>query len=152
MADELPETPARSAYLALVQAHEALERPFRELFKSFGMSPTRFNVLRILVRGPRAGLTCGEIGARLVHRVPDVTRLLDRMERDGLVERCRAEDDRRVVRNRITAAGRRACRAVYAPLARVHEEVLAHLSVKEQEQLDGLLRKAFAPHRTESKT
>jgi len=152
VADALPETPARSAYLALVQAHEALERPFRELFKSFGMSPTRFNVLRILVQGPRAGLTCGEIGARLVHRVPDVTRLLDRMERDGLVERHRAADDRRVVRNCITPAGRRACRAVYAPLAHVHEDVLGHLSKREQQQLDTLLRKAFAPHKNQPKT
>ena len=148
MAHDLPRTPARDAYLALVQAHEALERPFRELFKAHGMSATRFNVLRILLRAPRAGYTCGEIGERLLHRVPDVTRLLDRMERDGLIERHRAEDDRRVVRSRITAAGRRACRGVYAPLARVHEYVFAHLTHCEQEQLDTLLRKAFAPHTT----
>lgn len=150
MPESLPATPARSAYLALVQAHEALERPFRELFKAFGMSPTRFNVLRILIQGPREGLTCGEIRDRLVHRVPDVTRLLDRMERDGLIDRARDPEDRRIVRSRITAAGRRACREVYPELAAVHEQVLAHLSTREQQQLDTLLRKAFAPYRTES--
>lgn len=147
MADRLPETPARSVLMALIQAEEALSRPFHELFRDRDLTGPRFNVLRILLQGPKQGVRCGEIGEQLIHAVPDVTRLVDRMERDGLVVRHRDAEDRRRVYIRITPAGRKLCRGTYPQLNHLHRELLAHMSEKEQQQLNKLLRKAYEPHR-----
>ena len=146
--DRLPQTPARSVFLALVQAHEALSSPFKGLFRAQGLTGPQFNVLRILLQSPPEGVHCRTIGEQLIHRVPDVSRLVDRMERDGLVERAPDPADRRAVFVRITDAGRERCRSLYDPLAQLHEELLAHLEPAEQSELDRLLRKAFAPHRS----
>ncbi len=147
MASSLSETPARSVLMALIQAEEALSRPFHEVFRNRELTGPRFNVLRILIQGPKEGVRCGEVGKQLIHTVPDVTRLVDRMMRDGLVERHRDAEDRRRVYIRITPAGRKLCRSAYPELNRLHGELLAHMSDKEQRQLDKLLRKAFAPHK-----
>ncbi len=140
MPADLPENPARSAFLALVQVHEALSEDFRLLFQESGLTATQFNVLRILVRGSSEGESCGHIAANLIHRVPDVTRLVDRMQEHGLVERHRATQDRRVVRIRITEHGRELCESLYPAVSRMHLEQLRCLSPEQQEQLDHLLR------------
>lgn len=70
------------------------------------LTPVQYNVLRILRGAGAEGLWAGEVAERLVARSPDVTRLLDRLERRGLVHRSRDPDDRRVVRVRITPAGK----------------------------------------------
>src|SRR3954451_16630619 len=72
-----------------------------EVFKPGGISATEYNVLRILrgtgsVAGnghgaPSVGLACGEIGSRMIKRDPDITRLLDRLEKRGLISRCRED-------------------------------------------------------------
>ena len=86
-----------------------------------------------------------EIRAQLIHRVPDVSRLVERMVRDGLVERTPDPMDRRAVRVRLTPEGTERCRGMYAPLEQLHQELLAHLSAAEQRQLNDLLRRAYAP-------
>ena len=140
MTKTLADTPARDAYLALVQVHDRLTSEFEALFRRHGLTSAQFNVLRILVQGPRAGVTCSEIGAQLVHRVPDVTRLVDRLHERGWVARARCADDRRVVRVRLTPAGRRRCTSLYAPVDRLHRDQFAHLSPHAASQLDRLLR------------
>ena len=130
-------------YLALVQAHEAQNAPFVEVFKGAGLTEVQFNTLRILLRGPEEGCTCQQIGEQLLHRVPDVTRLLDRMERAGLVARERSAVDRRVVLVRITPHGQGAAEALYQPLAKLHRRQLAHLSKGDMGTLNRLLRTLF---------
>jgi len=98
-------SPAQEALLSILVTADRLGGAQEDAMKPFGVTATQYNVLRIL-RGARpGGLPCGEIGCRMVSRVPDVTRLLDRMEQIGLVGRDRDRDDRRVVVARLTAKG-----------------------------------------------
>ncbi|GGK22729.1 hypothetical protein GCM10008955_15240 [Deinococcus malanensis] len=84
-------------YLALQLLATRMRDESEVMLKAAGLSITQFNVLRILRGSGEQGLTCGEIGARLINKDPDVTRLLDRMEKQELVERLRSDHDRRVV-------------------------------------------------------
>src|SRR5579871_5322986 len=89
------------AYAAVLKAAEDLQRGFSEMLKSHDLSPSQYNVLRVLRGAGAAGLACGEVGDRLIRHDPDITRLLDRLEKRGLVQRVREKADRRVVRTSI---------------------------------------------------
>jgi DNA-binding MarR family transcriptional regulator len=91
--------------LSLLRTGDLMSRPLEELLRPAELSHTTYNVLRILRGAGATGLPCREIGARLVTREPDVTRLLDRLERRGLLTRSRDAADRRVVTIRISDAG-----------------------------------------------
>lgn len=146
---QLDDTPRRKAYLALVTAAEALVEEFRRLFQSHGLTPTQFNVLRLLLTGADEGETCSALKAGLMHRVPDVTRLVDRMERDGLVARGRSARDRRVVLVRITAEGRRRAEALYPAVMRLHEQQFPDASDAELARTERVLRRAAEAATTE---
>ena len=133
----------RRTYLALVQAHEAQQAVFARAFKQAGLTDAQFNALRILARGPEQGSTCHEIGDQLMTRVPDVTRLLDRLEKAELVTRERSTADRRVVLVRITVLGRERVESLEEPLRLLHAMQLAHLSREDVTTLDRLLRTLF---------
>ena len=91
--------------LSLLRTTDLISRPLEELLRPAELSHTTYNVLRILCGAGATGLPCREIGARLVTREPDVTRLLDRLEKRQLLTRSRDAGDRRVVTIRITEAG-----------------------------------------------
>lgn len=91
--------------VSLLRTTDVLEERFDRMVKPFGISMTQYNVLRILRGAGPGGRTCGEIGERLIAREPDVTRLLERLEKAGYIARTRDTADRRVVVTRITAAG-----------------------------------------------
>ena len=98
---------AEEAFLSVLRTADELSRRSAEALKPFGISSTQYNVLRILRgAGPR-GLPCREIGTRMITHDPDVTRLLDRLEANGLIQRTRGEQDRRVITTRISEAGLR---------------------------------------------
>lgn len=130
---------ARDVYLALMRAHERVTAGAAALFKEHGLSQPQFNVLRILRGAPKEGLPCQMIGQRLVNRVPDVTRLLDRMEDAGLVTRSRSTEDRRVVRAALTAEGRRRVDALDEPTLDLHASQASGLKAAELETLESLL-------------
>src|SRR5580698_4851566 len=88
-----PSSPEETAYLELVRTTDMLSRPLSLLLKPEDLSSNQYNVLRIL-RGARSGLPCGEIGNRMITRDPDITRLLDRLEKRGLILRSREAKDR----------------------------------------------------------
>src|ERR1700679_440431 len=96
--------PEEAAFLDLLRTTDMLSRGLGHVLKSEELSPTPYNVLRIL-RGEPEGLPCGEIANRMITRDPDVTRLLDRLEKRELISRCRETKDRRTVRARITPDG-----------------------------------------------
>ena len=101
----LVRTPEEEAYLELLQTARLAERWALDAMKPTGLTPSQFNVLRIL-RGARPErLSCSTISERMVHHDPDVTRLLDRLERSGWIEKARDTRDRRVVMVGITPAG-----------------------------------------------
>jgi DNA-binding MarR family transcriptional regulator len=93
--------------VSLLRTTDVLRDRFEQAVRPFNLSLTQYNVLRILRGAEPKGRTCGEIGERMIAREPDVTRLLVRMEKVGLIRRTRNSQDRRVVMTRITAAGLR---------------------------------------------
>lgn len=110
-----------------------------ETFKPFGITQTQYNVLRIL-RGAGAGGLCrNEIRDRLVSQVPDVTRLLDRMEEAGLIVRERDTVDRRMVTTRITRPGLLLLEKLDEPVALAHHRDLGHLTGEQLTSLIDLL-------------
>jgi DNA-binding MarR family transcriptional regulator len=130
--------------LNLARTHEALRGPQEALMKDNGLSAATYNVLRILRGAGKKGLPCREIGERMVTRVPDVTRLLDRLTAAGLVARARDSADRRVVTNRITPEGLKLLSAMDQPLVDLQQQQLRHMSPDELETLSELLEKARA--------
>ena len=126
-------------FLDLLRTTEALSRPLVQLLKTEDLSPTQYNVLRIL-RGSPDGLTCGEIGNRLITHDPDITRLLDRMDKRGLITRERQTDDRRVVKTRITASGLAALKTLDGPVREMHKRQFQHMSATRLKTLSNLLR------------
>jgi DNA-binding MarR family transcriptional regulator len=97
-------SPEKAAFVDLWRTCDLLSRGLAQILKPEDISPTQYNVLRIL-RGSSDGLPCGEIARRMITRDPDVTRLLDRMEKRGLISRFRDSKDRRTVIGKITAEG-----------------------------------------------
>ena len=95
------------ALVAIRRTSAILEHSIQEVLRPFGVTPTQYNVLRILRGAGENGLCGREVGERLVAQVPDVSRLLDRMDEMGLITRERDEADRRHVTARISAKGRR---------------------------------------------
>ena len=143
MVKQIPDSPSRSAYLNLVIAWDALHSDFAKLFRAHGLTPTVFNAMCILVQGPKEGMRIGQVGEGLIQSVPDITRLLDRMERDGFVVRSRDLEDRRAVTVRLTQEGRRKCETLYPAVAKMHREQLSHMSDRDLKALARLLEKAI---------
>jgi DNA-binding MarR family transcriptional regulator len=98
-------SPEAEAYLALLRTAEVFQERAAKLLKPHHLSPTQYNALRILRGAGEAGLACREIAERMLSRDPDITRLLDRMERRGLIARSRDNRDRRIITARITSTG-----------------------------------------------
>jgi len=134
-------------FLNVLRTGEALLQSETALLRTAELSFAQYNVLRILRGAGAAGLACGEIAERMVNRDPDVTRLLDRLEERGLVRRTRGEDDRRVVVTRITKGGLALLKSLDAPVARVHQEQLGHMSRADLQRLSDLLEQARTPAR-----
>jgi MarR family transcriptional regulator, organic hydroperoxide resistance regulator len=115
------------AFLVLLRTAERLQERAAEILKPHGLSPTQYNALRILRGAGPPGLACREIGERMLHHDPDITRLLDRLQRRGLVARSRSREDRRVMRTRLTAAGLARVQALDRPIERFERRLLGHL-------------------------
>ncbi|MFT4543350.1 MAG: DNA-binding MarR family transcriptional regulator [Planctomycetota bacterium] len=129
---------SRDAYLAIARVQDRLSADFQQLFKAQGLTTTQLNVLRILI-GAKEAIPCQLVGERLIQRVPDVTRLLDRMEKEGLVERMRSADDRRVVLVSVTREGRKRCNRLNQPTLALHDQQMQKLSKNDLGQLEYLL-------------
>ena len=131
--------PQQEAFLAIVRAQAALTDGFEQLLKPSGLSMTQYNVLRILRGAGREGLCRNEIRDRLLTRMPDVTRLLDRMEEAGLLERERRTDDRRQVETRLTRKGRELVLRLDPIVEAEHRRRLGHLKPEQLRTLTHLL-------------
>jgi DNA-binding MarR family transcriptional regulator len=115
-----------AAFLDLLRTTDLLSRGLITVLKTEDLSATQYNVLRIL-RGTPEGLPCGEIASRMITRDPDITRLLDRLEKRGLISRRREAKDRRMVMARITAEGLKVLSRLDEPVQAAHRKQLGHL-------------------------
>lgn len=139
----------QEAYLNLMRTMSVLDEDIAKLFKSRGLSEATYNALRILrgeqSHGAIAGIPCQLIGERLISRVPDVTRLIDRLEAAGLAKRGRTDQDRRIVLVSITKKGLALLDQLDKPLLDIHKSQFKHMTPAELAELNRLLAKARHP-------
>jgi DNA-binding MarR family transcriptional regulator len=134
-------SPEEAAFLDLLRTTDVLSRGLAGVLKAEDLSSTQYNVLRIL-RGAPEGLPCGEIASRMITRDPDVTRLLDRLEKRELISRCRETKDRRTVMAQITPEGLKLLARLDEPVQAAHRKLLGHLGRERLQALTGLLSAA----------
>ena len=127
------------AILSIARTAALIDHAGGEALKPFDLTITQYNVLRILRGAGDAGLCRNEVGERLVTKVPDVTRLLDRMEVAGLIVRQRGGQDRRFVATRITEKGLKLLEKIDRELPAIHARQLGHVSQKRLRELIGIL-------------
>ena len=118
--------PEEASFLDLLRTTDMLSRGLVTVLKTEEVSSTQYNVLRIL-RGAPEGLPCGEVANRMITRDPDVTRLLDRLEKRELISRCRETKDRRTVMARITKEGLELLARLDEPVQSAHRKQLGHM-------------------------
>ena len=118
--------------------------------KEHGLTGTQYNVLRILRGAAPSGLPCKGIGDRMISHDPDMTRLLDRMEKRGLITRERQSDDRRVVKTRITAQGLEVLKKLDAPVQELHRRQFRNIGTERLKSLAAALEEILpkAPEAT----
>lgn len=132
-------SPESAAFLALLRVASRFEQEMSDLLRPHGITPTQYNVLRILRGATPGGLACNAVLDRLLTRDPDITRLLDRLERLGYVTRARDEQDRRVVITQVTPAGLELLHALDEPVKALHASQLGSLGPERLGQLSELL-------------
>jgi len=133
------------AFVALLRAADRLQHEVGVLLRDEGdLTPVQYNVLRILRGAGEDGQTCSGIAQRLITHDPDVTRLIDRMERRGLVRRGRDANDRRVVRVHITEAGLRLVDTLDEPIRQFHRTRYRGLTMAQLRDLGALLERMHA--------
>jgi DNA-binding MarR family transcriptional regulator len=130
--------PEQEAFLNLARTYEQLAGDFARLFKKHGLSDPQYNALRIL-RGEAAPMQVYQIAERMVTPQTDITRLVLRLEKAGLVERARCSDDRRVVWVALTDKGKTVLKKLDRPLKELHESQFARLNRQELKTLNQLL-------------
>lgn len=131
-------------YVNLMLTADYLSRRLEPVLRAADISPTQYNVLRIL-RGSPKGLSCGEIASLMITRDPDITRLLARLEKQGLLSRGQDSSDRRVVLTQITDAGLKLLAQLDAPVLEAHRLLLGHLGPEKLRNLRRLLDEARRP-------
>ncbi len=108
-------------FVAFMQIADAFGAQAEQVIKTAGLTAAQYNVLRILRGAGPAGLACREIGERMISRDPDITRLLDRMEKRNLITRKRQSRDRRVVKAFVTPQGLELLKILARPVSALHK-------------------------------
>lgn len=135
-----PTLPAEDrVFVSLQKTADSLGLEVAQLLKPRGLSATQYNVLRILRGAAPQGLPCSVIAERMISHDPDMTRLLDRMERRGLIFRQRQTDDRRVVKTVITSAGLALLKSLDQPVRELHKRQFRHMPAARLKALAQLL-------------
>lgn len=147
-------SPEQETYFNLVRAHARLAAPFHKLFKAHGLSPALYNILRILrlhlhrdnrAGVPHFGVPVLRIGREMLTREPDMTRLIARLEKAGLVLRSRCEQDRRIVYVRISPRGLALLDVIGPEIDALHRSQFRGLNREQLRLLNALLLKAGEP-------
>jgi DNA-binding MarR family transcriptional regulator len=126
-------------FIALLQAADTLGQEAEQLLKAAGLTGAQYNVLRILRGAEPQGLPCRGIGDRMISHDPDMTRLLDRLEKRALITRVRQTDDRRVVKTRITPQALSLLKTLDQPVRELHRRQFRHMPSARLKILSDLL-------------
>ena len=114
-------------FVSLLKLADSLSQEAEVVIKSAGLTPAQYNVLRILRGAEPEGLLCRGIAERMLSRDPDMTRLLDRMEKHAWITRQRQQDDRRVIKTRITPEGLKLLKKLEQPVHDLHKDQFRHI-------------------------
>lgn len=134
------DSPAQEATLNILRTSDQLQNRLGRLFREYGLTPSQYNVLRIL-RGEGKPLPSLEIAERTIQVVPAITGLIDRLEKQELVRRERSTEDRRVVYVEITSKAKQILKKIDKPLLQLHQDLLGHLSDREIATITRLMEK-----------
>jgi DNA-binding MarR family transcriptional regulator len=136
--------PEEQLFVTILKLADALSREAEPLIKDAGLTSAQYNVLRILRGAGPDGLPCRAIGDRMISHDPDMTRMLDRMEKLELITRSRGEEDRRVVTTRITPQGLQVLKKLDQPIQDFHKKRFRHMTSAQLQQLRVLLEQIGA--------
>ena len=139
------ECPEQEVAINLLRTTDFLSREGHALFERHGISGQQYNVLRILRGHRETGLPCQKIVAQMITQMPDITRLVDRLEASGFVRRERTEQDRRLVIVHITALGMDLLAELDQPILDLHRGQMKHMTRAELAELNRLLEKLRRP-------
>lgn len=134
------ESPEQEAALSILRTSDQLSIRFARLFREHDLTPSQYNILRIL-RGEGGALPILEIAQRTITVVPGITGLIDRLEQAGMVARERCENDRRVIYVALTKEGKQAVERLDQPVAELHQKLLGRLSKTELKELNRILER-----------
>ncbi|MBI1358324.1 MAG: MarR family transcriptional regulator [Acidobacteria bacterium] len=137
-------SPQMEAAVNLLVAADAIRRQISEICRTADLTDSQYNVLRILRGQPEGHPRC-EIAGRMIDAAPDVTRLVDRLEKRGLVERLRCKEDRRLSLTRITDAGREVLRELDPAIESMWASLADRLTDEDSAALSALCEKVYAP-------
>jgi len=126
-------------FVSVLKTADSLAQDVEQLLKAHGLTTAQYNVLRILRGAEPDGLSCSVIGERMISHDPDMTRLLDRIERRGFISRVRQTDDRRVVKTRITRLGLRFLKMLDQPIHELHQRQFRRIRPAKLKALAGML-------------
>jgi DNA-binding MarR family transcriptional regulator len=126
-------------YGLLIRTAARLEAELNRVFRPLDLTGATYSILKVLESAGRAGRSCGDISEQLIAEVPDMTRLLDRLERLGYVLRERSNIDRRMVKVTITDKGRAVLDGLKEPVLACHKRQLSTLGEGKLHDLDRLL-------------
>jgi len=135
-------SPEEEVYLSIIRTAETLSWGVSETLKGAELTPTQYNVLRILRGAGSVGATCGQISERMVTKDSDITRLLERLDSRGLITRAREGQDRRYIIARITPEGLQLLAGLDEPIAECHRRQIGHLGKERLASLGKLLNAA----------
>lgn len=135
--------PEQEAFLNVARTYDHVSAAFAEILRERDLSAPQYNVLRI-VRG-HGKVQTRQIAKEMITRQPDITRLIDRLESSGLVERRRCREDRRVVWIQLTSAGQQVLRELDKPVLEAHKRTMGHLGPRKLKLLSRLLFEARHP-------
>jgi DNA-binding MarR family transcriptional regulator len=136
----------QEVFLNLWRTYDRLRALEDELFGRFSLTAQQYNALRLLRGAHPEPIHTLDLAGRLVSRAPDITRLLDKLQQRGLIERDRPAGNRRIVRVGITSAGLALLHELHEPLQECHARQLGHLSRKQLTGLIDVLQEARRPH------
>ena len=134
------DSPEQEANLNVLRTSDLLQNRFGRFFREYGLTSSQYNVLRIL-RGEGKPLPSLEIGERMIQKVPAITGLIDRLEKQQFVIRRRCQEDRRVVYVEITPAAKKLLKQIDEPLLTLHKQLSQALTQGELTELSRLTAK-----------
>ncbi len=143
---KLFDSPEQEAYLQLWRTYDRLREIEEQVFSQHGLTAQQYNALRVLKSMKEGSLAISALGARLVSRAPDMTRMLDKLADRELVSRQRSHANRRVVEVSITPAGRELLKQLSSEVRRCGRDQLGHMDPADLKQLVRLLKEARRPH------